>query len=82
MKAKQGELGAIEWFLSAMSLHHLNWKEESRAALRKGVEWIDETKRQAEDNALLRFQYEMVRSRIEELRQEAEKLIEGKDPGR
>ena len=52
----------------------------ARGALRKADEWIEEQKRKAEDNALLRIQYEMLRPTIEALRQEAENLIEGKDP--
>jgi tetratricopeptide (TPR) repeat protein len=80
VKAKEGELVASGWFLSAMDLHQLKRREEARAALRKGVEWIDERRRQAENNALLRFQYEMMRPAIEALRREAENLIEGKNP--
>ena len=63
-----------------MNRQQLKQREEARAALRKAVEWIDERKRQAEDNALLRFQYEMMRPAIEALRREAENLMEGKDP--
>jgi tetratricopeptide (TPR) repeat protein len=80
VKDKAGGLSARGWFLTAMSLHHLKRREEARAAWRKGVEWIDERQRQAEDNALLRFQYEMMRPAVEALRREAQDLIEGKDP--
>jgi tetratricopeptide (TPR) repeat protein len=79
VKAREGGFDASAWFLSAMDLHHLKRRDEARAALRKGVEWIDERKRQAEENAVLRFQFEMMRSGIEALRREAENLIEGKD---
>jgi tetratricopeptide (TPR) repeat protein len=80
VKAKEGELDASGWFLSAMDLHQLKRREEGRAALRKGTEWIEERRRQAENNAFLRFQYEMMRPAIEGLRREAENLIEGKNP--
>jgi tetratricopeptide (TPR) repeat protein len=80
VQAKEGGMVASGWFLSAMDLHQLKRREEARAAMRKGIEWIDERKRQAEDNALLRLQYEMVRPAIDALRREAENLLEGKDP--
>jgi hypothetical protein len=48
--------------------------------LRKAVEWVDERKRQAEDNPVLRFQYELMRPALESLRREAEDLLQGKDP--
>src|SRR5262249_47006640 len=80
VKAKAGKFDASHWFLSAMNLYRLKRIEEARAALRKGVEWIDERKGEAEDNAMLRFQYEMMRPEIEALRREAESLIEGKGP--
>src|SRR5262245_51775211 len=54
-------LDASGWFLSAMTLRQLGQKKGARAALRKGVEWIDERKKKAEDNALLRLQYESMR---------------------
>src|SRR5262249_28799950 len=78
VKTGEGGLDASGWFLSAMNLHHLKRRPEARAALRKGLEWIDERKRQAEDNALLRFQFEMMRPALEALHREAETLIEGK----
>jgi tetratricopeptide (TPR) repeat protein len=80
LKAKEGGLDANDWFLLAMDLHQLKRREEARAAFRKAVEWIEERKRQAEDNAVLRFQYELMRPAIEALRREAETLLEGKDP--
>jgi tetratricopeptide (TPR) repeat protein len=80
VKAKEGGLDANDWFLSAMDLHQLKRRGEARAAFRKAVEWIDERLRQAEDNAVLRFQYELMRPAIEALRREAESLLEGKDP--
>jgi tetratricopeptide (TPR) repeat protein len=80
LKVKEGGLDASGWFLSAMDLHMLKRPDEARAALRKGVEWIEERQRQAAGNALLRLQYEMTRPALEALRREAENLIEGKDP--
>jgi tetratricopeptide (TPR) repeat protein len=80
VKTREGGLDASGWFLSAMDLHQLKQKKEAQAALRKGVEWIDERTRQGEENAILRFQFEMMRPALEALRREAEKLIEGKDP--
>lgn len=80
VKAKDGGWDASDWFLSAMNLHRLKRPKEARAALRKGVEWMDETKRQAEDNTLMRLRFEMMRPGIEALQKEAENLIEGKDP--
>jgi hypothetical protein len=41
---------------------------------------VEEQQRKAEDNALLRSQYEMARPAIEALRREAERLIERKGP--
>jgi hypothetical protein len=41
---------------------------------------MDERKRQAEDNALLRFQYESMRPALDALRREAGDLLDGKDP--
>src|SRR5262249_36203081 len=61
VKRREGEFDASAWFLSAMNLQRLKRREEAKAALRKGVEWMDERQRQAEDNALLRFQYERMR---------------------
>jgi tetratricopeptide (TPR) repeat protein len=81
VKAKAGTVDASDWFLTAMNLYQLKRREEARAALRKGVEWVDERKREAEDNPVLRIQYEMMRPNIEALRREAESLIEGKGPG-
>jgi tetratricopeptide (TPR) repeat protein len=80
VKAKEGEFDASDWLLVAMNRHQLKQREEARSALRKAVEWIEERRRQAEDNALLRFQYEMMRPALDALRREAENLIEGKDP--
>jgi tetratricopeptide (TPR) repeat protein len=80
VRVKDGGLDASDWFLSAMSMHQLKRREEARAAFRKAVEWFEEQQRKAEDNALLRFQFEMMRPAIEDLRREAQKLLEGKDP--
>jgi tetratricopeptide (TPR) repeat protein len=57
VKAKEGGLDANGWFLSAMNLHQLKQRNDARAAFRKADEWIEERKRQGEENALLRFQY-------------------------
>jgi tetratricopeptide (TPR) repeat protein len=80
VKAQEGGFDASAWFLVAMNRHQLKQKPEARSALRKGVEWVVEQQRKAEENALLRFQFEMIRPSIEALRREAEALIEGKDP--
>jgi tetratricopeptide (TPR) repeat protein len=79
VKAKEGSFDASDWLLMAMDRHQLRQKDEARAAFRKAIECIDEQQRKAEDNALLRFQFEMARPGIEALRREAENLIEGKD---
>jgi tetratricopeptide (TPR) repeat protein len=80
VKALEGGFDATAWLLVAMNRQQLKQRAEAREALRKAVEWIDERRRQAEDNPVLRFQFEMARPTIEGLRREAEKLIEGKDP--
>jgi tetratricopeptide (TPR) repeat protein len=80
LKAREGGLDGSGWLVSAMDLYQLKRREEARAAFRKAVEWIDERRRQAEDNPLLRFQFEMMRPGLEALRREAEHLIEGRDP--
>jgi hypothetical protein len=49
------------------------------AGLRKAVEWLEEQRRKAESDPILRFQYEMMRPSIEALWSEAVELIEGKD---
>jgi tetratricopeptide (TPR) repeat protein len=80
VKAGQGAITAADWLLVAMNRHQLKQRDEARAALRKAAEWMDEQKRKAEDDALLRFQLETMRPMIEALRREAEALIEAKDP--
>jgi tetratricopeptide (TPR) repeat protein len=80
VKARDGQFGGSDWLLVAMNRHQLKQKDEARAAFRKAVEWMEEQQRKAEENAVLRFQYEMMRPALESLRREAEKLIEGKDP--
>jgi tetratricopeptide (TPR) repeat protein len=80
LKAREGEFDASDWLLVAMNRHRLKQRDEAREALRKAVEWIDERKRQAEDNAVLRFQYELMRPALESLRREAENLLQGNDP--
>jgi len=80
VKARENELDASGWLLSAMNLYQLERKAEARAAFRKAGEWIEERKRQAMDNAVLRFQFETIRPAIEALQEEAENLLEGKAP--
>jgi tetratricopeptide (TPR) repeat protein len=79
-KAMAGEFDANGWFLSAMNLHRLQRREEAQAALRAGDEWIIERRRQAGENPVLRFQYELTRPAMEALRREAGKLLQGNDP--
>jgi hypothetical protein len=62
-----------------MDRHHLKQHQEAADALRKAVDWINTTQRQAEDNPVLRFQFEMMRPGLEALRREAERLLEGTD---
>jgi tetratricopeptide (TPR) repeat protein len=78
-KTRGGEFDAGDWLLIAMNRHQLNQRAEARDAFGKAVEWIEERKRQAEDNPVLRFQYELMRPGIEALRREAENLLQGKD---
>jgi tetratricopeptide (TPR) repeat protein len=79
VKARNGDFDAMDWLLVAMNRHHLKQRAEAREALGKAVRWIDERKRQAEDNAGLRLQLEMMRPALESLRREAESLLDGKD---
>jgi tetratricopeptide (TPR) repeat protein len=80
LKAREGEFAAADWLLVAMNRHRLKQRDEARGALRKAIEWMDERKRQAGDNPVLRFQFEMMRPGLESLRREAENLLEGRDP--
>jgi Tfp pilus assembly protein PilF len=80
VKARDGASDASSLLLMAMNLHQLKKREEARAALRQAVAWIEDQKRKAEDDALLRFRFELARPALESLRREAEALIEGKDP--
>jgi tetratricopeptide (TPR) repeat protein len=80
VKAREGSFVAADWLLVAMNRHQLKQRDQARSAFGKAAEWIDERKRQAEDNPLLRLQYEMMRPGLESLRREAEDLLEGKDP--
>jgi hypothetical protein len=61
-----------------MDRHHLGRKGKGRAALRNGVEWIEERKQQAESNAILQVQYEFARPAVEALQRDAENVREGK----
>jgi tetratricopeptide (TPR) repeat protein len=79
-KARVGAYEGSGWLLVAMNRHQLKQKEEARLALREGVAWIEERRQQAEGNAILRTQYELMRPTLEDLRREAESLIEGKEP--
>jgi tetratricopeptide (TPR) repeat protein len=76
VKAREVEVDGSDLFLSALNLHHLKRRDEARAALREGIEWMNERKRQAEGDALQRFEYETIREELESLRREAENLIE------
>jgi tetratricopeptide (TPR) repeat protein len=80
LQAQEGAYDGSGWLLVAMNRHQLKQREEARAALRKGVAWIEERRRQAEGNAVLRSQFELMRLTLEALRREAESLIEGKGP--
>jgi tetratricopeptide (TPR) repeat protein len=80
VKAKENEFDASAWLLVAMNRHQLKQPKDARAALKKADEWMEEQKRLAEDNAVLRFRLETIRPAIESLRKEAVMLIEGKDP--
>jgi tetratricopeptide (TPR) repeat protein len=81
VKAKDGGFDASAWLLVSMNRHQLGQKDEARGAWRKAVEWIEELQRKAEDDAQLRFRFEMMRPAIESLRREAENLMDGKDAG-
>jgi tetratricopeptide (TPR) repeat protein len=81
VKAKDGEFTASDWFLTAMNRYQLKQRKEAREAFQKADDWVEERKRQAEDNAVLRFQYEMMRPNLDTQRREAEDLLNGKDPG-
>jgi hypothetical protein len=78
VKAKEGGFDASSFLLAGMNRHQLREPAEARAALRNARGWMQVQERKAEGNAFLRFQFELMRERIEPLRQEAEKLIEGK----
>jgi hypothetical protein len=80
VKALDAGFDATGWLLVAMNRHQLNQRAEARTALGKAVEWIKEQRRLAKGDALLRFEYERMRPALEALRQEAETLINGKDP--
>jgi tetratricopeptide (TPR) repeat protein len=79
VKARNGDFDAMDWLLVAMNRHQLKQRAGTQEALGKAVRWIDERKRQAEDNAGLRLQLEMMRPALESLRREAETLLDGKD---
>jgi tetratricopeptide (TPR) repeat protein len=78
LKARQGgEFGASDWLVSAMNLYRLNREEEAQAAVAKAVEWMEERRRKAVGNALLRMEYELMRPAVEALLREAQNLISG-----
>src|SRR5262249_9654158 len=64
VRNRDGGFGASGWLVVAMNRHRLGQKEEARAALRSARDWMREQERKAEDNALLRFQYEILRPGI------------------
>jgi tetratricopeptide (TPR) repeat protein len=78
VKTKEGGVEGSSWFLVAMNRQQLKQSAEARAAFRKAVDWFEEQQRKAEDNAVLRFQFELNRPLLESLKREAESLIEGK----
>jgi tetratricopeptide (TPR) repeat protein len=82
LRTRQGAFDALGWLLVAMNRHQLKQPDEARQALRDAIEWIQDQECEAEVNATLRYQYEMMRPRIEPLRREAENLMQGKDPAR
>jgi tetratricopeptide (TPR) repeat protein len=82
VRTRDGGFSASAWLVAAMDRYQLGQKEEARAALRSAREWMRERERKAEDDAVLRFQYELMRPGIESLRREAENLIEGGDAAR
>jgi tetratricopeptide (TPR) repeat protein len=75
MKTRGGDYDAFAWLLIAMNRQLLAQDDEARAALRKADEWVEERKRQGQDNLLLRLQYETARPALEALRREAGKLL-------
>jgi tetratricopeptide (TPR) repeat protein len=77
VKAKQGELDASDWLLSAMDLHRLNRQEEARAAMQKAIDWMGARSRKAAGDPLLRMENEMMWPAIEALLREAKDLIDG-----
>jgi hypothetical protein len=79
LKTLTGEYDAEDWFLIAMNRQQLKQYREAKEALREGSNWIEATRRKAEEDPTLRFRFEMMRRSIEALRREAEQLIEGKD---
>jgi tetratricopeptide (TPR) repeat protein len=81
LKAKEGEHSASDWFLIAMNRYRRNERKEAREAFQKADDWIEERKRQGEDDAGQRFQNEMMRPKLERQRREAEDLLNGKEPG-
>jgi tetratricopeptide (TPR) repeat protein len=82
VKARQGELDASDWLLSAMDLHRLNRKEEARAAMRKAIDWMAERSREGEGDPLVRLENEMMWPAIEALLREAKVLIDGEEATR
>jgi hypothetical protein len=79
LKAGGGQFTAAGWFLVAMNRQQLKQKEAAKSALRSGVEWMAEQQRKAEEDPVIRFQYELRRPAFDALRREAQGLIEGKD---
>jgi uncharacterized protein HemY len=75
VRAREGGFDPSCWFLNAMNRHQLKEKEGARAALRRGVESMQEQDRKAAGNVQLLLQYELARPALEDLRREAESLI-------
>jgi tetratricopeptide (TPR) repeat protein len=80
VKVKAGAFSASEWLLLAMNRQQLKQPDAAWAAYRKAIEWIDQRKGRAEGDAVLRFQFEMMRPVLEPLLREAESLLGEKAP--
>ncbi len=82
LKAIQGEYDASDWILYAMDLFQLKRIDQARSAMRKATDWLDEKRQQAEDDAMLRMELEMMRPSVESLLWEARNLIGGVETAR
>jgi tetratricopeptide (TPR) repeat protein len=77
LKAKQGEFTGSDLLLSAMNLERLNRREDAQAAVGNAVQWMEEKSRKAGGDALLRMEFELMRSNFEALLHEAQSLLNG-----